>query len=268
MLRFLTAVFIAAQFFGPMAWALDLQAHRAIYALELGRARAGSGVADASGRLVVEFNNQCEGTVFTQRIVSRIQDADGGHSVTDSSTSSWEASDGLSYRFMSRQSVDGEVQDETDGSAELESKGGRGDAVFNSPKGRKVSLAKGTIFPAEFNTRVVEAALRGEQRVDLMLFDGSADVDVYHALATIGPEQAPGKVKAAGGNAGTLVNTQKSWIVAVAYYRPNEPEGLPDYEVTFRMFPNGIAGDLTIDYGDFSLHGRLTRVDRLTKPRC
>jgi len=258
--QFLLAPLVAAP--------LELLSHRATYALELGHARPGAGVTALDGRLVLEYNNQCEGSTVTQRIVEQLVDSEGGRSLTDFSTSSWEASDGTSFRFSTRQVVDGEVQDQSDGSAELDAKGKPGAAIFTTPKGRRVKLPPGAIFPAEFNTLMIEAALKGDRHIDRLLFDGSSDVDLYRAIAFIGPEQPAGKVKAVAGTGGAIAAGLKSWIVAVGYFKPTDHEGLPEYEVTFRMFPNGLSGDLTIDYGDFSLKGHLIKVDKLAKSRC
>ncbi len=247
---------------------LELLSHRATYSLELGRARPGAGVAGLDGRLVIEFSNQCEGSTVTQRIVEQLTDSEGGRSLTDFATSSWEASDGTSFRFSTRQVVDGEIQDQADGSAELDSKNGRGNAVYSTPKGKQVSLPAGVVFPAEFNATLIDAAQRGERRIERLFFDGATDVDMYRAIAFIGPEQAPGKIKPVGGSGGSLTTGMKSWVVVVGYFKPNDREGLPEYEVTFRMFPNGLSGDLTIDYGDFSMKGHLIKVDKLPRPRC
>jgi hypothetical protein len=248
--------------------AIELMSHRAIYDLELARSRSGAGLASLEGRLVIDFAAQCEGSTVSQRMVESLVDAEGGRSLNDFSTSSWEANDGTSFRFSTRQVVDGETQDQTDGSAELDAKGKGGAAIFNVPKGRRVSLPAGAIFPSEFNAMLIEAARRGDRHVSQIVFDGSADVDVYHAAALISPEQTIAPAKSmTGSGASTLVGV-KSWIVSVSYYKPGDREGLPDYEVTFRMYPNGVSGDLTIDYGDFAVRGRLIRLDKLPKSRC
>lgn len=266
--RALFFVVLAAGLAPAAADAVELMSHRAVYALDLGRSRGGS-VAGLDGRLVLEWNDNCEGSTVTQRIVYRLTDSEGTGSVSDFVTSNWESADGTSFRFASHQTVDGEPQDDSTGSAELDAPGKGGRANFSSPTGKRVALDPGTVFPAFFTREIVGAALQGGHVVDRLVFDGSADVDFYHAIAYISPRQPPGKAKAVAGGGGRSVAEQPSWIVSIGYYKLDDEEaGLPDYEISFRMFPNGVSGDLVIDYGDFSITGRLTRLERLPKSKC
>ena len=40
-----------------------------------------------------------------------------------------------------------------------------------------------------------------------------------------------------------------------------EGDGLPVYSIAFKLYENGVTRDLTMDYGDFVLEGRLAQLD-------
>ncbi len=65
-----------------------------------------------------------------------------------------------------------------------------------------------------------------------------------------------------------LLDAIQSWPVVVSYYDQNQKkDGLPSYEVSFRMYANGVSRKLQLDYGTFSLNGELTAIEFLkTKP--
>ncbi len=55
------------------------------------------------------------------------------------------------------------------------------------------------------------------------------------------------------------------WPVEIAYFDPGEGNGeeLPSYRITFKLYENGITRDLVMDYGDFSMTGRLVELTPL-----
>ncbi|MAG98516.1 MAG: hypothetical protein CMM08_17735, partial [Rhodospirillaceae bacterium] len=52
------------------------------------------------------------------------------------------------------------------------------------------------------------------------------------------------------------------------FREPGDYLGNVGYEVDFRMFANGVADHLVLDYGDFAVAGRLSRLEPLTEPGC
>jgi hypothetical protein len=60
----------------------------------------------------------------------------------------------------------------------------------------------------------------------------------------------------------------QSWPIVVSYYeRGQQKDGLPSYEVSFRMFANGVSRKLKLDYGTFALNGELSAIEfSKTKP--
>jgi len=56
--------------------------------------------------------------------------------------------------------------------------------------------------------------------------------------------------------------------VHIAFFDRGKHAQVPDYEVGMRYWANGIADDLSMDFGDFVMHGALTSLSLPAKPGC
>ncbi len=64
-----------------------------------------------------------------------------------------------------------------------------------------------------------------------------------------------------------VLNGVVAWPVVVSYYDSTQKkDGLPSYEVSFRMYANGVSRKLKLDYGTFSLSGELKSIE-FTEPK-
>ena len=99
------------------------------------------------------------------------------------------------------------------------------------------------------------------------LYDGSEKGEkIYHTSAWIGrrrqsdatAEGVPGLAKLA------------SWPVSIAYYEPAsiQRDSLPSYELSFRIYENGVSTDMVIDYGEFSVRGELKELTYSARSEC
>ena len=103
---------------------VPLAAHQALYELTLDSSRGGRQVATARGTMAYEVQDVCDGWVTRQRLQMTITSTEGQDTDMDSDYATWEAKDGLSFRFHMVQS-DNEVTSQTDGGAHLTRTGGR-----------------------------------------------------------------------------------------------------------------------------------------------
>ncbi|MBM3492642.1 MAG: DUF1849 family protein [Alphaproteobacteria bacterium] len=245
------------------ATGIALQSHRAVYELVLKRARPGSGIGDVSGRFVMEWLDACDGYVLNQRILTRILDASGEESVHDYRSATWESQDGQRLRFSTRSEVDGELSEEVSGLGELRADGG-GVATFVKPEAAKLVLPAGTLFPTEHTLLLLRAAREGKTTIDTTIFDGSGENGLYRAFAVIGDTKVNGAPRVEA----ELVAGQPVWRFGLAYFQHDDTAGTPEFEVAFRMYGNGISSELELDYQDFSLSGRLARIESIPKPGC
>lgn len=255
----------------PAGAGVVLQSHRAVYELTLASARPGSSIANLSGRLVMEWGADCEGYILNQRMVTEVSDMEGERATNDFQVTSWESLDGLKFRFSSRDSVAGDVTDELDGKAELKGAGAAGLVRFRKPQETaEVKLPSGTVFPTEQAIRLVEAALRGDRTASMLLYDGSRVASLYETFSVIGKPYPAMSAEEAGDN--KLLAGQKSWPVHIAYFarepETDRPPGTPDFQIGYRLFENGIATEIELDYGDFVLDGKLSKLEALPRPSC
>jgi hypothetical protein len=54
----------------------------------------------------------------------------------------------------------------------------------------------------------------------------------------------------------------------MAFFKPNNETGSPEYEMDMVMLDNGIIRTMTIDYGDFSMTADLVDVKPIATAKC
>ncbi len=244
--------------------AVDIAPHRAVYVLSLGRTRQGANVSAARGALVMEWAKSCDGWTVKQRLQLDLTNNEGGTVSSDSNFSSFEALNGLSYRFTSRDTRGGQVVEDLQGKAALDRRGAKGTADFSRPEGRRFDLPKGTLFPTAHMVELIAAARRGEKIVYRTLFDGTTLDGPLAVNAVIG-KATP---KASGAQAREPLTNRPSWRIRMAFFPLNTSKAEPDYELGLTLFDNGVADAYEIDYESFSVNARLERIEALERPRC
>jgi len=239
--------------------------HRAAYVLSLGAAKTGSGVASLTGAMFLEWEESCEGWTLTQRMRFKLSDGEGGASESDLSFSSYEARDGLSYRFTLRVLNDGEPTDDMRGRASLDGKGRGGTAVFTQPNLQTLILPPGTIFPTEHSVEILRRAKAGEVAFTIPVFDGSATEGAFDVGAVIGAKVAPGTP--ANAAVDRQLVSRPGWRIRMAFFKPGD-SAEPDYEIGMVMLDNAVAPEMTFEYPEFSIRAKLDQLEALARPRC
>ncbi len=265
------APFAAAGVLPPEA--LMLAPHRAVYDLELGSARASSSVAGVRGRLVFEFTgNVCEGFTQNMRFVMGVSNRDGGETMSDLRSTTWETPSGDRFKFTVDDFQNAEPSDATAGSAERPAEHDAVAVSLAKPKSEKLSLLPDTIFPVQHTIRLIGAAIRGEHAMAVNLFDGSDKGQkasfTNSIIGRLRPAQASPDT-AAVKNAERL-NALRSWPVNIAYYATEsaKAEGTPEHEMSFTVYENGVVSKLAIDYGSLSVKGTLAEIEFYPPAKC
>ncbi|MGI9372464.1 MAG: EipB family protein [Hyphomicrobiales bacterium] len=248
--------------------------HRAFYTLSADKIEERSGVRSAGGRMVIEITgNRCDGWAVNVRFATALGVQRGQTRVLDNVDSYFEAGDGSKFKFSSRFYINGNLEKETKGEANLTIKDGAsegGEVELEQPTEIAFKLPKGTLFPMAHTEKLLKLATRGETFDRVQIYDGDGDKTVYFASTVIGkkkeglssPTQAQKPLKGVA-----------YWPVSISYYdRKTETysagEQVPSHQVGFTMFENGVSGSLTIDYGDFSLKGELEKLEMLEEVSC
>ena len=266
------AAAIAGLFLSGAAPAAEILGHRAVYKLSLAASSSNAKVDSLQGYMLIEWTDSCEVYTLRQEVVMRYFNADGGSLASVFSLSSSESRSGDEFRFSSREEINNELSDAFEGKATLKGPGKGGRVVLTSPEGRTRELPSGTIFPTAHSLALIDHAEDGDRLVYSDLFDGSAGIDsLYGVSAFIG---APaGNQNYAAENVGSAyLRDVTSWPVQLAYYPKHEggsaQEATPEYEVTFRVFANGIVTDMKLDYGDIEVSGELGEITVFPDPGC
>jgi len=263
--------FAALAALGSNAFAtVTIRAHRAVYDLKLERSSEGSNVSGADGRMVMELTGSaCEGWSTSFRRVMEMRPAEGETQLFDNQVASWESGDGQSLQLNDKQFINNRLETETKLKADMDadrSKGGKG--VIDEPKPEQFDLPSGVLFPMAHQKHIMEAAERGETRDVSILYDGASGSKIYKVISFIGKRKEPGADKTAD----KALQALPSWPLSVTFYeydaKQSAGEELPSYQMSFPIYENGVAGTLTIDYGDYVLSGKLTSLELLDQQDC
>ncbi len=248
----------------------QLVSHRAVYNLALAATGAGSNVTDIRGRLVYDFQGSaCQGFTLNTRLVTEVFDREGKPSVSDIRSESWEDASGEHFRFSTSQYADGKLSESTKGSARRPNR----DTVIvrlEKPQRSYLTLTGKILFPTQHSLNLLRSALAGQTRLQADIYDGSEKgTKVYETSSVIGaPLELSANSQLPSIKNSAILDNIPSWPVVVSYYEQGpKKDGLPSYEISFRMYGNGVSRKLKLDYGTFSLDGELSSVEFLeTKP--
>ncbi|MDR3515006.1 MAG: cell envelope integrity EipB family protein [Azospirillaceae bacterium] len=250
---------------GPLAMAappaptIEIVPHRALYDMSLASTRGTSNVADVGGQMLFEWADACDGWTVEQRFRLQIVYSEGETSTLDTSVTSWEAKDGLSYRFNVRRKVTGEADELIRGQARLSRAGGAGEAIFTAPVARTFPLPAGTLFPSAHTIAVLQQAAAGDLMFLRPVFDGTDGKGAADVSAVISNSQkTPGAGLADGA----------AWPVRLAFFPQDGDVTSPETEMTLDLLSNGIARSMEIDYDDFQVSAKLAKVEAVPRPKC
>lgn len=249
-----------------------LTPHRAVYEMTLDDARSASGVTGIDGRMVFEFTgSECDGYSLNMRMVTQMTDSQGQINMTDLRSSTWEQSDGQTFRFQSAQYLNDKLGDVTMGRAVRETPNSAVKVRLSQPSRAKLNLTGQVMFPTQHSLALIDAALTGKTLVQARIYDGSEKGrKIYETTALIGKAVEPGadnaKLEDAAKEKG--LTEMASWPVSIGYFESTDGDLTPSYQIDFRLYANGVSRDLLIDYGDFSIHGTLMSLEYLKVSEC
>lgn len=254
------------------AFAAGLVPHRAIYDMELDRAADGTGISALSGRMVYEFSGSaCEGYSVSFRFVTEFQDVSGASQVTDLRSSSFENPKDASFQFLSKTYVDQKLVEKTRGTARQDD--GAKTVELQEPGERALTISGATLYPTEHLNKIIEAARAGKSFLAADVYDGSETGDkVYATTAVIGSSRTEDVPLSDEPSAAvSRIKQAQAWPVTIAYFDPaqdRDGEEMPVYQMTFLLYDNGISRQLKMDYGQFSLRGKLRQLELQEETGC
>lgn len=255
----------------------ELLPHRAIYKVTLAPNRGRGQIVGVDGRMVTDLQTTCEGYISSQRMVTRMVDESDELSVSDIFASSWESLDGRSYQFSVRQRLDNDLIAEYEGNTDADAASGAVRAILRKPVEKTVTLPAEILFPNGYMKALLEAARAGNRQLSGQVFDGTSDADYYQVVTSIGAgtsneasrrNRSAAKPRMPIKSVEAVIGKATWWPVQMSYFAPGKNEGLPEFEIAFHLYDNGVSNDLVIDYGAFALFASLQQIESYTLPDC
>ena len=235
--------------------------HMAHYAMRLLSARSGSGVEGVTGDMAVRWEADCSGWTMTHKSVFRASYSGGQNVTLTAESTTWEARDGARYNFHTRTLLNGQETERLEGHATL---GARNEAVFAAPEPRVIPLPPEAIFPMRHTQAVLDAAERGTPILAARLFDGFSFEGAVLVNAVLGPKQ-PGAQRPDA--AFPALARLPSWKVQLAFFEATQASE-PKSEIGMRIYGNGVADGLVLDFGDFRVQADLKNLKVEPVPSC
>lgn len=243
--------------------------YRSVEDLTLDPSTTGQNIAAVSGRLVTEFTGSaCAGYTTNTRMVVQVVDSSGGRKVSDSRTVTFETETGR---------LDFDNQSFTDGKPDQASKGtavrsGSAIAVhLTQPENKTVSFEAGLVFPTEQVVRLIEAARAGKHFLSFTAYDGLDDGESPAPTSmTIGKGSTdPSDVGDDTAVAEAGIAGLEHWPVTVSFF---DKDATADQQANFTLagivYENGIMREQRLDFGTFTLTGKMTGLDMLPAKPC
>ena len=238
--------------------------HRAAYQLSLDRASSASDVVDVTGTMDFEWADSCNGWTVKQKSLMTVGYSTGESAELGWNLLSWEAKDGLKYRFLVRDLQGGTMTDQFKGEAALDGPGRGGKAVYSVPEKKVVRLPPGTLFPTAHSLKLLQNAEADHTLLWEMVFDGSDAKGLFGVNAVISRRRAQEN----GGKLTSPLLATPAWRINLAYFAPEGQAAEPQNEQHIDIHDNGVVDLLIIDYGTFRVRARLTKIEPLRAPAC
>ena len=237
--------------------------HRALYEVGLVSADPSSGIDALSGAAVYEWSSGCDRIVVNRETRLSVQPPDGAPVSVRVEFSAWERLDGLAYGFAGRTVRNGVETEARSGTARLAAAGGGGEAEYSRPRGRRLPLEPGTMFPAAWIRSVLDHAGAGKGMLTSRVFFGEDDDALLTASVLVLPERAAGDAP----EAPAALDGLARWRAQFAFFDEGE-EALPAFETTEWFYENGVGGDAVLAFPEFTIRYRLRAVKLHDPPDC
>ncbi|MCY4397418.1 MAG: DUF1849 family protein [Rhodospirillaceae bacterium] len=238
--------------------------HKAIYALAVDRVRSAANLAHAEGAIFYEFHETCTAWRIRQRFKLRITRNDREAEETETNSILVEARNGRRLSFSVVTSSDGTVTERLSGVATLGRAGAPGVVEIREPEPARIALPAGTVFPTRHFLEIVRAAERGRRSIWSTVFDGSEEGGRHSGINVVilGSRPSPGVAEP------RPILRRPGWLMRVSYFAPEAADRRPTYTFRAHFTDSGVARDMVLDYGAFSLTGTLKAIEPLARPEC
>lgn len=254
-----TVLAVATALAAPMPFA----AHRAAYELKLGRGTGMKAPAGIDGVILYRFGgSSCAGFATSFRQITHFERSEGSGRTNDERVTTLEEPAKGALKFESRTAGAGGPDRVVSGVA-VKGAAGALDVKLDKPAPGDSSLSGPFEFPTEQMQALIDAAQAGLTTYSARLYDGSDDGrKPFDTFAVIGARKIGGAVDPAE-RVAPLDSTPR-WPITMSYFAAGGgKDAPPDFTMSYDLYENGVTGSLVIDYGDFTIEGRMVRFEPL-----
>ncbi len=76
------------------------------------------------------------------------------------------------------------------------------------------------------------------------------------------------RIKPAAGAEAVPLMRRPGWRMRLAFFPITKQAAQPEYEIGIGLLDNGVARELALDYGEFTIDAHLDSLEGLPKPAC
>ena len=269
-MKYALPVFMTLFLGAGTAEAVTLSPHRAIYDLSLLRAGDNANLKAASGRLAFELQgSSCEGYTVSFRMAVKYRPGEGKSTLVDTRSTTFEGPDGLDFRHQMKELIDGAAKEDTKLKVSRAATNQEGQGEVSGKETASFTLAAGAMLPMQHQLKLMALGETGGGRDSSLIFDGSDGAKTYQAISFVGKTKAPGSiVRDSADKVAAPLKGKAAWPITVSYFSDSKSEDVPDYQVSFDLYENGVATGLVLDYGEFALSGKLADLTVYDNSAC
>ena len=242
-----------------------LKPHRAVYAMGLAGSTGVGGPSQVRGVMYYEMVDTCDAWKIDTKVLMRTVYAGSEEEVENlRKMTTWEAKDGLGFRFRVEETTQGQADEKLRGVAVIDKAGAPGVAEFSEPQTVQSDLPKGSMFPTHHMAELIRRSAEGNGHFGTVVFDGSSLDDPYEISALIGEAPAsnlPDEVKQTLGQGAR-------WKARLAYFPVSKRAETPEFEMSVLYRDDGIVESVRQDYDDHSIEARLRHIEILPRAVC
>lgn len=236
--------------------AAPLVPHEAVYELTLASQTDQLVAVDA--RIAMQLKQEsCDLYDLDYRFVARFSQ-ESEMILTDQRTLATESIAGDRFDFETKTFVDGDEQKTVSGTAANTVE--ETEVTMTAPVARNFSLPLAR-FPLQHTARLIEDGRAGRRIVETRLFDGDENAEkdlTTTAVILPEPDDAAGRPELAG---------LRSWRIDESYFNDeSDVDGMPIFRTRYTLYENGVTDALYLDFGDYALEGRLSRLEFYEPP--
>lgn len=244
---------------------VSLKPHRAVYAMGLANSTGTGGPIDVRGVMYYEMTESCEAWKIDTRVLMRSNYSNAEEEIENlRKMTTWEAKDGLGFRFRLDETTQGQPSDKLRGVAVIDAAGAPGVAEFTEPRNGQSELPKGSMFPTHHMIELIKRSASGATHYATVVFDGASVDDPYEVSALIGEAPDSNLSDAVKKTLGEGVR----WKARLAYFPVAKRAETPEYELSVLYRDDGIVENVRQDYDDHSIEARLRQIEILPGPVC